>query len=174
MLAFAQTLVLALAAPAAAGAAVEAPPDPDGEPIVIRADRAWEAAAEGAPGGAEGQVLHLQGNFEMRGADWRVTADSAQVRGPVEDPEQLTILGAPAAIVFTDSDGNVAAGQGRRIVYWRRREVVELHGDAKIQAKDFAIGSSRIVYDLKDERLLSSGGDGVEFVLSGDAAQGFD
>ena len=83
MLAFAQTLALALAAPSAAGAAAKALPAPEGEPIVIRADRAWEAAAEGAPSGAEGQVLHLQGNFEMRGADWRVTADSAQVRGPV-------------------------------------------------------------------------------------------
>lgn len=174
MLAFAQTLALALAAPSAAGAAAKALPATDGEPIVIRADRAWEAAAEGAPGGAEGQVLHLQGNFEMRGADWRVTADSAQVRGPVEDPEQLTILGAPAEIAFTNEDGDVATGQGQRIVYWRRREVVELHGDARIQAKDFAIGSSKIVYDLRDERLLSSGGDGVEFVLSGEAAQGFE
>ena len=174
MLAFAQTLAFALAAPSAAGAVVEALPDLGGEPIVIRADRAWEAAAEGAPGGADDQVLHLQGNFEMRGAGWRVTADSAQVRGPVEDPERLTILGTPAAIVFMDDGGDVATGQGRRIVYWRRREVVELHGDAKIQAKDFAIGSSKIVYDLKDERLLSSGGDGVEFVLSGDAAQDLD
>lgn len=152
---------------------MEAPPDPDDEPILIRADRAWEAS-DAAAGDAESQVLHLQGNFEMRGADWRVTADSAQVRGPVEDPEQLTILGTPARITFTDADGETATGQGGRIVYWRRREVVELHEDARIQAKDFTIGSSRIVYDLKEERLLSSGGDGVEFLLSGDAARGSD
>lgn len=169
-MAFAQTLAFALAVPAAAGAALETPPDPPGEPILIRADRAWEAA----DAAAGGQVLHLQGNFEMRGADWRVTADSAQVRGPVEDPEQLTILGTPARIAFTDDDGEVVTGQGGRILYWRRREQVELHGDARIQAKDFAIGSSKILYDLKEERLLSSGDDGVEFLLSGDAGQGLD
>ena len=171
MLALAQILLFAAAVPAAVGAAEPTPPDLDGEPILIRADRAWEAAADATTGGAGDQVLHLQGNFEMRGPDWRVTADSAQVRGPVEDPEQLIILGTPAKIAFTDDDGEVTTGQGGRIVYWRQREVVELHDSAKIQAKDIAIVSSKIVYDLKEERLRSSGSDGIEFVLSGDATK---
>ena len=164
MFAPAQILVLAVAAPWIAVPSAETPSDREDEPIVIRADRAWEAAAEdGGDSGA--QVLHLQGDFEMRSANWQVTADSAEVRGPMQDPEQLVVIGAPARIEFTD-DGDTATGEGRRIVYWRQREVLELHGDATLEFGELSLSSSKIVYDLEADRLQSSGDDGIQFTFS--------
>ena len=136
-------LVLAAAVPWVAAPAAETPSGDEDEPIVIRADRAWEAAADETAAGAGGQVLHLQGNFEMRGLDWRVTADSAEVRGPVQDPDQLIIIGAPARIHFTNDDGDTASGEGGRIVYWRQREVLELHGNAVLKSGDLSLSAPR-------------------------------
>ena len=141
----------------------------DDELILIRADRAWEATAQGG-GDSGAQVLHLEGNFEMRGPDWRVTANSAQVHGPLDDPSELIILGAPASIVFTDADGDATTGQGGRIVYWRWRDLLELHVNAVLKSGDLSVSGSKIIYDLEAERLQSSGEDGIEFVLSGQVA----
>ena len=132
------------------------------EPLLIRADRAWEPAPEA---GGNDEVLNLEGNFEMRGPDWRLTADSAQVYGPVEDPERLVILGAPARVSLTRRNGERASGTGQRITYWRRRELVEVHGAATFAAGDLAVTSSKIIYDLGKERLESVGNDGITFVV---------
>ena len=133
-----------------------------GEPLLIRADRAWEPAPEAA---GDDDVLNLEGNFEMRGPDWRLTADSAQVHGPVEDPERLVIFGAPARVSLIRRNGERASGTGERIIYWRRREVVEVHGTAAFAAGNLAMTSSKIVYDLGNERLESVGDAGVTFVV---------
>ena len=130
----------------------------DGEPLLIRADRAWEPAPEEA---GDEEVLNLEGNFEMRGPDWRLTADSAQVYGPVEDPERLVILGAPARVSLIRRNGKRASGAGERIIYWRRRELVEVQGTAAFVAGDIAVTSSKIIYDLGEERLESMGDAGV-------------
>ena len=133
-----------------------------GEPLLIRADRAWEPAPEAA---GDGETLNLEGNFEMRGPDWRLTADSAQVHGPVEDPERLVILGAPARVSLIRRNGERASGSGERIIYWHRRELVEVHGTAAFEAGDLAVTSSKIIYDLGKERLESVGDAGITFIV---------
>lgn len=125
-------------------------------PIVIRADRAWE--------GEDGEVLYLEGSFEMRSADWRVTAGDAEVHGPVEDPERIVVTGQPARIYF-DNNGSAVTGQGARIVYRHRDEVIELYDEAVLETDDVSMSSSAIVYDLMNERLRSSGSDGVEVIV---------
>ena len=112
-----------------------------------------------------GEVLNLEGNFEMRGSDWWLTADSAQVYGPVEDPERLVIQGAPARVSVTRRNGERASATGQRIIYWRRRELVEVHGAAAFAAGDLAMTGSRIIYDLDAERLKSAGNSGVTLVV---------
>ncbi|MXY04240.1 MAG: hypothetical protein F4171_11280 [Gammaproteobacteria bacterium] len=134
----------------------------DGEPLLIRADRAWEPAPEVA---GDDKVLNLEGNFEMRGPDWRLTADSAQVHGPVEDPERLVILGTPARVSLIRRNGERASGTGERITYWRRRELVEVDGTAAFATGDLAVTSSKIIYDVDKERLESVGDEGVTVVL---------
>ena len=110
-------------------------------------------------------MLNLEGNFEMRGPDWRLNADSAQVHGPVEDPERLVIFGAPARVFLIRRNGERASGSGERITYWRWREVVEVHGTAAFAAGNLAVTSSKIIYDLGKERLESVGDAGVTFVV---------
>lgn len=148
---------------AAEGAEGAAVPAAHGEPVFIRADRAWEPTPEVADGT---EVLNLEGSFEMRGADWWLTADSAQVYGPVEDPERLVIEGAPARVSLTRRGGESVSGTGRRITYWRRLEVVEVEGGAAFTAGDLAMTSSKIIYDLDEDRLRSFGRVGVTLVAS--------
>ena len=136
-----------------------------GEPLLIRADRAWEPAPEVT---GDDEVLNLEGNFEMRGSDWRLTADSAQVYGPVEDPERLVVLGAPARVSLIRRNGERASGTGERITYWRRRELVEVHGAATFAAGDLAVAGARIIYDLDEERLKSSANGGITFIVQED------
>ena len=130
-------------------------------PITVYADRAWEGETDAAGR----TVLHLEGNFEMRAADWRVTADRAEVHGPVEDPDEVLVIGAPARIWFQDDDGAASTGQGGRIVYRRREELLELYDDALLEGEELSMTSSAIVYDLKNRRLRSSGTDGIEITL---------
>lgn len=131
--------------------------------MVIRADRAWEGEDDG--------VLYLQGSFEMRSAEWRVTADDAEVHGPVENPERVIVTGAPARISF-DNEGSTITGQGGRIVYRYRDEVIELYENAVLEGRDVSVASSAIVYDLENERLRSSGSDGVEVIVRRDGNGG--
>ncbi|MDE0364902.1 MAG: hypothetical protein OXP09_04945 [Gammaproteobacteria bacterium] len=140
-------------------------PSPGGEeaPIVIRADRAWE--------GEDGGVLYLQGSFEMSSAEWRVTADDAEVHGPVDDPERVVVTGAPARISF-DNEGFTITGAGGRIVYRYREDVIELYDDAVLEGEDVSMASSAIVYDLRNGRLRSSGSDGVEVIVRRDGDGG--
>ena len=134
----------------------------DAEPLLIRADRAWEPAPEMA---GDGEVLNLEGNFEMRGPDWRLAADSARVYGSVEDPERLVIRGGPACVFLVRRNGQRAWGTGQRITYWRQRELVEVQGSAAFAAGDLAMRSSSIIYDLAKERLTSEGDAGVTVVV---------
>jgi len=130
--------------------------------LLISADRAWEPAPELA---GDGEALRLKGNFRMSGPDWRLTADSAQVYGPVEDPERLVIVGAPARVTLTRRNGERASGTGERIIYWPRRKLVEVRGAAAFAAGGLSAASSRIIYDLGEERLESAGDAGVVFVV---------
>ena len=66
---------------------------------------------------------------------------------------------------LTRRNGERASGTGQRITYWRRRELVEVHGAATFAAGDLAVTSSKIIYDLGKERLESVGNDGVTFVV---------
>ena len=148
-----------------------AEPSPGGEqaPIVIRADRAWEG--DGNEAGGDGDVLYLEGNFEMSSSAWRVTARDAEVHGPVENPERVVVSGTPARIFF-DNEGSTITGRGGRIVYRYREEVLELYDDAALEGEDVSVASSVIVYDLRNERLRSSGSDGVEVIVRRDGNDG--
>ncbi len=133
-----------------------------GAPLLISAERAWEPAPESA---GDGEALRLQGNFRMSGPDWQLAADSAQVYGPVEDPERLVIVGGPARVTLIRRNGEPASGTGERIIYWPRRELVEVQGTAAFAAGRLSASSSRIIYDLDEERLRSTGDAGVTFVV---------
>ena len=82
----------------------------------------------------------------------------------MEDPERVVVTGAPARISF-DNEGSTITGEGARIVYRYREEVIELYDDARLEGEEVSLSSSAIVYDLRNERLRSSGADGVEVIV---------
>jgi len=127
------------------------------ETIVIRADRAWEE-----PDGR--QVLHFAGNFELISPDWELRSEEADLYGPLDDPTRIVARGSPAFLTILD-DGGTIEGEGAVIEYRRDEDILVLTENAHLQGEDVSLSSSEIVFDVADERLRSSGSDGVEMVL---------
>ncbi len=132
-------------------------PADDKETIVIRADRAWEE-----PDGAK--VLHFAGDFELISPEWELRSDEADLHGALDDPERIVARGAPARLVIFDGESTIL-GNGLTIEYQRDADVLVLIGEAELSGEDLSMKSSEIVYDVGQERLRSSGTDGVEMVL---------
>ena len=139
-----------------AGSAREAPTT-EKETIVIRADRAWEEPDGGA-------VLHFSGNFELISPDWELRADEADLHGPLDDPDRIVARGAPAYLTILDGAETIE-GEGGIIEYQRDQDILILREDARLLGEDVSMASSEIVFDVAEERLRSSGTDGVEMVL---------
>ncbi|MEZ5597895.1 MAG: LptA/OstA family protein [Pseudomonadales bacterium] len=148
-------LVCWLSVSVAGAIAADAAPAVD-TPIHIRADKAWE----------EGDVLYLSGAFHMHTADWDVRSDQAEVHGNLESPDEIIGIGAPATIrVRSDSDGTEGLGQAERIVYRYAGKLLELRGNASLELDKVSVKSDAIVWDVANKRLVSTGDQGVEFVL---------
>jgi lipopolysaccharide transport protein LptA len=129
----------------------------DKETIVIRADRAWEEADGG-------QVLHFAGNFELISPEWELRSDEAELYGPLDDPIRIVARGAPAYLTILDEERTIE-GEGLVIEYQRDEDVLILRQNAKLSGDDISMTSSEITFDVAEERLRSSGTDGVEMVL---------
>ena len=142
---------------ASLGAEAESIASSDKETIVIRADRAWEEA-DGS------QVLHFAGNFELISPEWELRSDEADLFGPLDDPTRIVARGAPAYLTILDEDRTIE-GEGLVIEYQRDEDVLILRQNAKLSGDDISMTSSEIVFDVAEERLRSSGTDGVEMVL---------
>ncbi|MEM8768753.1 MAG: LptA/OstA family protein [Pseudomonadota bacterium] len=138
------------------GSVLDAPSEPK-ETIVIRADRAWEE-----PDGTK--VLHFAGDFELISPEWELRSDEADLHGALDDPERIVARGEPAHLVIFDGESTIL-GNGLTIEYQRDADVLILIGDAELAGEDLSMKSSEIVYDVGQERLRSSGTDGVEMVL---------
>ncbi len=128
------------------------------EPIIINADKAWESD--------EGDVLYFEGNFSMRTSQWHATGDRAEMTGTVDEPSKIVIFGEPARIrKLSLGKIVVARGHGNRLVYLADSNILELHEDAEFTGSKATIASSTIIYDLDNEQLRSTGGDGVKMVV---------
>lgn len=130
------------------------------ETIVIRADQAWEEPDLE-------DVLHFKGNFELISPDWELRSDEADLYGPLDDPDRIVARGGPAVVTILNDDETVV-GEGLTIVYERDTDILTLTEDALITGETVSMKSAEIIYDLGEERLLSSGTSGVEMVLERD------
>ena len=70
-----------------------------------------------------------------------------------------------AFVVHGDMVHGYMNGEGLVIEYKRDEDVLILRQDARLAGDDISMTSSEIVFDLGEERLRSSGNDGVEMVL---------
>jgi lipopolysaccharide export system protein LptA len=65
--------------------------------VSIVADNAWE--------GDDVDVIHFEGNFELRAPDWYMSADTATVYGKLDNPDKVVLEGKPAKIYFLRDTG---------------------------------------------------------------------
>lgn len=131
--------------------------------LVIYADRARRL---------EGKSLtSFRGDFRLHAQEWSVTADEANVYGPIEDPERIVASGKPAHVDFyvAERDRRVQ-GFAQRIEYDRQHNMVRLEGDARLIEGDNSMSSGYIAYDVTRQQIDAAGprsdqGRGVEMVI---------
>jgi lipopolysaccharide transport protein LptA len=137
--------------------AVELPTLDEQDTIVVTADQAWESD--------DGEVLNFEGNFELTAPDYYLLSDTAEIHGPVEDPDRIVATGNPVTFWVRDADDDgLTHGQGDRVEYERKRNLLRLSGNAVLRDKNTVMRSSLLEYDTETKRLISTGNDGVEIV----------
>jgi lipopolysaccharide transport protein LptA len=82
----------------------------------------------------------------------------------LDDPIRIVARGAPAYLTILDEERTIE-GEGLVIEYQRDEDVLILRQNAKLSGDDISMTSSEITFDVAEERLRSSGTDGVEMVL---------
>lgn len=127
---------------AVAGARAEQPPLlPLADVLIVHADRAWETDS--------GDAMYFEGHLQLRGNNWRIEADSAHLRGDLDDPDLVVVKGAPARIVVGAADEREPLeGHGRHLEFEPRSETLRLEGGAMIVKGRQSISSESIKYLL--------------------------
>lgn len=132
-----------------------------GDTVSIRADTAWEDR--------QPDVVHFDGNFLMKAADWSVAADSATLYGKLEDPNSILLHGSPARfLIIRHSEGRdqKISGTAPQIEYRREANVVRLVGGAVLHREDDVLESEEIEYDIDLNRYRAGGDEGVRIKVA--------
>lgn len=130
-------LLAVLAAPCAAEPAYVVHADV----VIVHADRAWEN--DSGPG------MRFAGDLSLRGRDWRIEADSAELAGGIDDPERVVVDGAPARIVVTvEGSGEPVEGRSSHLEFEPDSETLRLEGAAMLVRGQQSVSSERIEYQL--------------------------
>jgi len=124
--------------------------------ISISAD---EASEDEQPG-----ILHFDGHFLMKSADWQLTSAKAVVYGTPDKPDRVFLEGSPARFVVNRPDskylGQIKAS-ALVVEYLRATNLLTLSGAATLELGDEVIRSAYIEYDISTNRYLAGGTDGV-------------
>ncbi|ROR29760.1 lipopolysaccharide transport periplasmic protein LptA [Inmirania thermothiophila] len=145
-------LLAAAALLAAALGAAAAPP-----PIELEADRV-EVDDNRGVSVYEGAVVVTQGRRVVR-------ADRVVVRNDAQGPARLEAEGAPATLEDVDAEGRPLRGEGRRIDYDLRGEVVVITGEARLRQGGDRFRGEHIEYRIADGRIRAEGGDARVHIL---------
>ncbi len=133
-----------------------------GDSISVSADYASEDRESGS--------LLVQGNVRVSGTDWEFTAERATLKGTLEDAEQLQAQGAPARILFRNSDPaagiNEVEGRAREIDYRRHEDILHLLGDASLRRDADVLGSEDIEYRRTNDLFKAGGAGGVRTTIT--------
>jgi lipopolysaccharide export system protein LptA len=150
--------------------------------VSIVADNAWE--------GDDVDVIHFEGNFELRAPDWYMSSDTATVYGKLDNPDKVVLEGKPAKIYFlrdtnaepgaepaTEKDEQSAQaglsttrsepdlddveGSALLIEYMRGSNKLKMTGSASLKRKDNQLSSEVIEYDIDADRYSASGDGGI-------------
>ena len=131
-------------------------PGPE-DTINITADQAWEDT--------EPDTVHFRGHFEMRSNQWQVTAEQATLRGALDAPDHVTLVGSPAEISLSrtvNEQPEPIAAQALQIAYSRETNSLILSGGASLSQGDNTLSSEIIEYDISNDRFRSRGENGAQ------------
>lgn len=130
--------------------------------VVIQAETAWEDVIP--------DTVNFSGGFEMRVRDWRLTADRATVRGPLQDPESVELEGSPARLHLVRggaSGPEAVEAEAERIIYQREPQRIRLDGAARLAQGGSVLRSSHVEYDPRTDRVQAAGVTGVQIDVRG-------
>jgi len=136
--------------------------------VTVTAERAWEDD--------EPNVIHLSGNFELRGPDWCLSGDSAVVYGKLDDPDRVVVEGKPATIAFLRGEQESAVpdtrdrvdGTALFVEYFRSTDKLTMRGGANLVRKDSTLDSEMIEYDVETDRYSAGGEGGINIQFTTD------
>ncbi len=134
----------------------------DDDTVVVHANEVWEDA--------KADVLHFEGNFDMRTREWRILATRATAYGAVNDPDRITVSGNPAKVWIERTPNGadspqVIYGEGAELEYLKAGERLRMQGDAVLIEQGNRLTSEEIEYDLAGDRFTAGGQRGVEIVV---------
>ena len=114
-------------------------------------------SADEAEQGIGGENFVLRGNLKVRRGDWEILGLRGVIVGPLGEPEQVVVDGAPATIRML-SDKNVVDVEGRceHLSFEPSSRLVHLSGQASIVSEVYSVSSESIDYSM-DLKRFSAG-----------------
>ncbi len=114
-------------------------------------------SADEAEQGIGGEHFVLRGNLKVRRGDWEIVGLRGVIAGPLDEPEQVVVDGAPATIRML-SDKNVVDVEGRceHLAFEPSSRLVYLRGQASIVSEIYSVSSESIDYSM-DLKRFSAG-----------------
>ncbi|MCP5145524.1 MAG: hypothetical protein H6978_12005 [Gammaproteobacteria bacterium] len=144
-------LTLAVCLPGVVGAGEQPLRLSTTDTVTVRADEAWEMD--------EGGGIVVEGGVRINAPRWAVTADHAELRGALEEPDMVVVDGAPARIRVVLAGGrNTVDGHSDHIEYARAENILRLDGAAALDEGGRKIDASAIEY-LLSKRIFRTAGD---------------
>ena len=122
-----------------------------GDTVIIQSAEAWEDE--------ESDIIHFNGQFELKASDWYLSADHATLYGKLDDPETAILTGSPALVVTSTVSGKQGdiLGKAERIVYRRDTRTLLMEGGASLTRGENTLKGGEIEYDIERDRIRAGG-----------------
>lgn len=134
------------------------------DPFVDRTFDAISIRADQAREDERSEIIHFEGNFQMRSSEWQLESARAIVHGSPNKPDRIYLEGAPAQFHVSPSDesgGEQVEAIAPVVEYRRDTRSLLLSGGAMLKLGEEIIRSTYIEYDIDASRYRAGGEDGV-------------
>ncbi|MDZ4348545.1 MAG: LptA/OstA family protein [Xanthomonadaceae bacterium] len=119
-------------------------------PIIVEAVEAWADS--------EQRLTRLTGDIRFDHQQWRMRADTAQIDGPLDAPDAVTITGTPAIMTLrATEDRPELEAIGTTVEYSRANDRLVVSGGATLSEGRRRFAGDRLEYQLATRKLISVG-----------------
>lgn len=119
----------------------------------------------------ESDMIHFEGDFELRANDWYLSSEQATLYGKLDDPETVMVTGSPAVIGITAvfrGRASMLNGKAERIVYERNSNTIRMEGNASLTRDGHTLDGGEIEYDIDKDSLSAGGRGGIHIQVKPD------